>query len=396
MVRPIAPTRPNARMNAKAMGNQHTATPSDQGWPRAEGPMARAVRQHDWAATSVGPPSSWPGSARSAVEMALSSGAPMCVWLIVGGDGPPGPDPVPIWNDAFAAAAGPLGPPLGPPLGGEPGAEARRWYPDPGTVARVGGGESAIVRGVGSGVAGHHGPVRGGDGRLTAILTVLAPANPPGPGGNATQALPVAEFQHRVRNLVSLIRSIARRSAERATDVDAYLVHFDGRLDAFARTQAMLGGHPEGLMLEDVVGEELLRQGAREGEGVSVEGPPVRLAPKAAEVLGLALHELATNAVKFGALAVPDGRVDLLWSLPPERETLRIEWRESGEVDGEVDGEPDYRGFGMEVLTQMLAYELDARVELSFRPTGLACTIELPVGPRSAPLVLPSEREPRR
>jgi two-component system CheB/CheR fusion protein len=125
------------------------------------------------------------------------------------------------------------------------------------------------------------------------------------------QRLLLAELQHRVRNTLGVVRSIARRSAETSPTVQDYAAHLDGRLNAFARTQAMVTRDPEGgIDLEFLVVEELLSYHAREGEQLRVSGPPVRFQPKAAETFALAVHELATNAIKYGGEGLPLRRLN--------------------------------------------------------------------------------------
>src|SRR3712207_5418388 len=122
----------------------------------------------------------------------------------------------------------------------------------------------------------------------------------------------LAELQHRVRNTLAVVRSIARRTGETSTTVEDYAMHLDGRLNAFARTQALVTRDPEaGVDLEYLVADELLAYHAKEADQVRISGPPIRLQPKAAETLGLAVHELATNAVKHGALRARQGRVEV-------------------------------------------------------------------------------------
>lgn len=193
------------------------------------------------------------------------------------------------------------------------------------------------------------------------------------------QRLLLAELQHRVRNTLGVVRSIARRSAETSETVEDYAAHLDGRLNAFARTQSMVTRDPEaGVDLEFLVVEELLSYHAREGEQLRVSGPPVRFQPKAAETFALAIHELATNAIKYGALSQPSGRVDVSWSVqnggdPTE---LVFDWRERG---GPKVAPPQRRGFGTELLERTLAFELKGKTTLAFDPSGLHCTIVVPL-----------------
>ncbi|MFC5323430.1 CheR family methyltransferase [Bradyrhizobium oligotrophicum] len=194
------------------------------------------------------------------------------------------------------------------------------------------------------------------------------------------QRLLLAELQHRVRNTLGVVRSIARRSAQTSATVDEYAAHLDGRLGALARTHAAVTRDPEaGVDLEYLLADELMAYKAREGEQVRISGPSLRLQPKAAETLSLAVHELATNAVKYGALSQPNGRVDISWRLDGsvDPSELVFEWREKG---GPQVKPTRRKGFGTEVLERTLAFELKARTSLSFNPAGLHYQITLPVG----------------
>lgn len=196
------------------------------------------------------------------------------------------------------------------------------------------------------------------------------------------QRLLLAELQHRVRNTLGVVRSIARRSAETSTSVEEYASHLDGRLNAFARMQAMVTRDPDGgVDLEYLVVEELLGYNAREGEQLRVSGPQVRLQPKAAETFALALHELATNAIKYGALSQPGGKVDVSWQLDDAADPTQLifEWRERG---GPAVAQPKRKGFGSELLERTLAFELKSKTTLTFNRSGLHCTIAIPLSRR--------------
>jgi PAS domain S-box-containing protein len=187
----------------------------------------------------------------------------------------------------------------------------------------------------------------------------------------------LAELQHRVRNILAVVRFVARRSAEMSRTTEDYLMHFDGRIDAIARAQALVTWDPaKGVDLELLVAEELLAYRAQEGEQVEISGPSITLQPRAAETLGLAIHELATNALKYGALARADGRITVNWQIIPDGvgHMLRFEWREAG---GPVLN-ASHRGFGTELLEKALARALGARTELSFTDGRASCTIEVP------------------
>jgi two-component system, chemotaxis family, CheB/CheR fusion protein len=196
------------------------------------------------------------------------------------------------------------------------------------------------------------------------------------------QRLLLAELQHRVRNTLAVVRSIARRSAQTSSTVEEYAAHFDGRLNAFARTQALVTRDPEaGIDLEYLVVEELSAYDAREGEQVRIVGPRVRLQPKPAESFALAVHELATNAIKYGALSEPAGHVDVNWSIQDSKDghMLIFEWRERG---GPPVSPPKRNGFGTEMLERTLAFEFKGRTELAYNPDGVHCKIMIPLNRR--------------
>jgi PAS domain S-box-containing protein len=190
----------------------------------------------------------------------------------------------------------------------------------------------------------------------------------------------LAELQHRVRNTLAVVRSFARRTAATSETAEDYAMHLEGRIDAFARVQAAVTRDPAGgIDLEVLVAEELLAHGAQEGDRVqSIKGPKLRLQPKAAETLALAVHELATNAVKYGALSIEKGRIKVEWRIEKVdgQGRLVFHWIETGvKLSGET---PKRRGFGTELIERTLAYDLGAEASLEFGADGLNCTISLP------------------
>lgn len=197
------------------------------------------------------------------------------------------------------------------------------------------------------------------------------------------QRLLLEELQHRVRNTLGVVRSVARRTALTSDSVEDYALHLDGRIEAFARTQAMLTRDPTaGVDLAALVAEELRAHAAFEGEEATIEGPSLALKPKAGETLGLAIHELATNAVKYGALSRPEGRLAVRWRIEPgpDGDVLALDWIESGAATAVAP--PGRRGFGAELLERTLAYELKAETRLDWRPEGLRCAVRVPLGPK--------------
>ena len=195
------------------------------------------------------------------------------------------------------------------------------------------------------------------------------------------------ELQHRVRNTLAAVRVIARRSAETSESVETYAMHLDGRLDALSRVQSAVIRNPSaGISLAMLAADELAACCANEDRQVRIAGPLVLLRARAAERMGLALHELATNAVKFGALAQPAGRIEISWRVEEFDGAghLVLDWIETGVPL--ADPGPRRTGFGMDVLERMLAHDLKADTAVRFNPEGVACRIVLPVGTMIEPV----------
>jgi two-component sensor histidine kinase len=187
------------------------------------------------------------------------------------------------------------------------------------------------------------------------------------------------EFQRQVRGLLASIRSIVRRSARSATSPEDQAAHLEGRLGSLARVHGFLVRVREssgGVDLEELVWSEFLAQTITQDQA-QVAGPSVRLSPKAAEALGLTLHELTTNSIKFGGLSHPSGRVAVTWN-PDDRRAgwIRLDWRESP-PRMPVPG-AGHRGFGFELIEKTLPYELGAQTTIGITSEGLSCTLSFP------------------
>jgi PAS domain S-box-containing protein len=196
------------------------------------------------------------------------------------------------------------------------------------------------------------------------------------------QRMLLAELQHRVRNTLAVVRSIVRRTGERSESVEDMSTHLQGRLDAFSRVQAAVTRSLEGSVnLASLIEDEFLAHAERESEDLKIEGPELALKPKAAEAISLAMHELATNAVKFGALSADRGRIGVRWERVERDggEWLVLTWQESG-IEQPLK-EPEYFGFGLEMLQRVLPYELSAETTVNFHPEGLHFLLEMPLGP---------------
>ena len=211
------------------------------------------------------------------------------------------------------------------------------------------------------------------------------------------QGVLLAELQHRVRNIMAQIRSITARTGERAESVVDYADLMAGRLMTLARVQALLTREANvGARIVDIVHDELAAQAAH-AQQYTLDGPGLVLAPKAAELLTLAVHELTTNALKYGGLSVPEGRVTVRWGTDYRCGTpwLGLDWLEEGAPDRPPPNPspPRWRGFGSELIEGRIPYELGGRGELSIGPGGARCRLEFPL--QSGPSVLETDA-PRR
>jgi PAS domain S-box-containing protein len=191
----------------------------------------------------------------------------------------------------------------------------------------------------------------------------------------AQQAVLVAELLHRTRNLLAVVGNVARRSIAPQPGRDEY----DKRLSALGRVQGFLARSSAYVVpLRELVEAELQAAGDGVSDRVTVDGPPVALPGEGVQAVALALHELATNAVKYGAIAQPAGRLSVSWRVEDGEggPRLHIAWKESGV--SMPDGPPARRGYGSELITRALPYQMQAETALEFTPDGVRCRITLP------------------
>jgi two-component sensor histidine kinase len=177
--------------------------------------------------------------------------------------------------------------------------------------------------------------------------------------------------------MVVTIRAIARRTISSSDKVDEFAVAFDSRLAALARTHELLNRTGIATNLRDLIIEEVTAQGGSVGKNLILHGPDIVLPAKQAEALSLAFHELATNAVKHGALSV-NGHIETSWQInDTEREPwVRVGWREFGVTIG---GASIRRGFGSEILEKAIPYLLGGAFDRTYHSDGIDCVIRFPL-----------------
>ena len=190
------------------------------------------------------------------------------------------------------------------------------------------------------------------------------------------------ELTHRTKNLLAVTIAIARQTARNAGSVKDYSDALIGRLRALSAAQDLIvADNWGGVDLAELVWLQLAQSQGPDTGHFEVDGPRVILTPEVSQNLGLAMHELASNALRHGAFSVPGGRVRVDWSV--ERgdgdgragDVLALKWRE---IDGPMVVEPSHRGFGMNVLERTLRRSLDADVDVAFEPQGLVAAFRIP------------------
>ncbi|MGH6930658.1 MAG: sensor histidine kinase, partial [Dongiaceae bacterium] len=165
-----------------------------------------------------------------------------------------------------------------------------------------------------------------------------------------------AELQHRVNNILATVRAILGQTRDTTATLEDFADAFDGRLSALARSQMLLTRELDSHVdLHELLTDELIAHAARIGESVVVSGPAIWLTPRAAEMMAVAFHELAANAVKYGALAMPAGRIDIDWHVESKKtgKQLVLRWREGGV---QLQQSVAHRGFGTELVEEGLPY----------------------------------------
>jgi PAS domain S-box-containing protein len=229
----------------------------------------------------------------------------------------------------------------------------------------------------------HIEPLQGASGNVIG-LTCAAVDITERKEGEAHLRLLMRELTHRSKNLLAVVQAMARQTARHAGSIDTFLDQFSARLQAVATSHDLLIQESwYGVSLSELVRSQLGHYLNRGGSQVSIDGQAVILKPEVAQNLGLALHELATNAAKYGALSVPSGKVSINWQrlAQPKGEGVQIVWAESG---GPSVSPPERRGFGSLVIERNLSRSLEAQVDLAFAPDGVKCRIVIPESQLSA------------
>jgi PAS domain S-box-containing protein len=188
----------------------------------------------------------------------------------------------------------------------------------------------------------------------------------------------IDELNHRVKNTLAIVQGIVQQTFRAGNDPVASRRAFEGRLAALSDAHNLLTREQWGpVSMTQIIGDAVAPHGGDQGR-FDLEGPDLPIAPKTAISLALAIHELATNAVKHGALSQPRGRVAIRWQRTgtPAEPRLHMTWTER---DGPPVVAPTRRGFGTRMIERGLAAELGGTVTIDFAPAGLVCVVDAPL-----------------
>lgn len=188
------------------------------------------------------------------------------------------------------------------------------------------------------------------------------------------QRLLIDELSHRAKNLLAIIQSVAQQSFKGEREPAEMVRAFEGRLGALAAAHGVLTAENwEAAPIRQIICDTITAV-KDDDDRLKLEGPNLMIPPKTGVSLAMAVHELATNAVKYGSFSAPGGRVTIRWGVEDGR--LRLEWREDG---GPAVTMPERRGFGSRMIERGLAAELGGTVRIDFRPDGVVCTVDAPI-----------------
>jgi two-component sensor histidine kinase len=195
----------------------------------------------------------------------------------------------------------------------------------------------------------------------------------------------IREVNHRTRNMLSVVNALARQTSTRRPE--DFLERFSERIQALSANQDLLVRNEwHGVEIEDLVRAQLAHFADLIGSRIAMQGHRLRLNAASAQAIGLALHELVTNAGKYGALSTDAGRVDIGWRV--DGDTFAITWTER---DGPPVSTPEHRGFGTVVMEAMAERSVDGSVDLNHAPSGLIWRLTCP----RVNALEPQEREAR-
>ncbi|TWD55288.1 two-component sensor histidine kinase [Agrobacterium vitis] len=357
------------------------------------GETAEEIRTFGWAETSLGPIETWPASLKATLRMMLSSKQPMCFWW--------GPDLLQLYNDAYLPILGlRRGKALGRPfqeiwsdvwhdvlpfvnsaLSGEP-----TWMEDMPLIMTRNGYEEQTYW------TFSYSPLYGDGGAIEGILNIVTETTKIVAGREALQKsyeevqahlvrhqayeqelrLLNSELAHRMKNTLAMVQSIVSQSIRSSECIDEVAVVVSGRIRALAKAQDLLTGVSIAAADLAMIAENAVEPHRSEPDRFVFSGPKLLMSARQALGLSLALHELATNATKYGALSAPGGQVSICWNLDTENQ-FSLSWTETG---GPLVIAPTRRGFGSKLTERAVADLFHGTAVIGFDPSGVVFSLQ--------------------
>lgn len=339
-------------------------------FPYGQSVMATAVREFDWSANPLGPLEQWSPSLKTVVGLMLESEFPKAlVW---------GPELITLHNDAFLAVLGRKPAALGLPFS-DVWSEA--WDRIGPIAQRAFAGEATyivdfplIVNRSGSDEQAYftfcYSPVRDDTGVVVGMMdTVMETTD--AVVARHTDAVLRRELVHRVKNIIAVTSSVVNSSLRSATSLDDAQVTITQRIHALGRAQSLMAEVQTELTVEDVI-RDTLEPLTEDWGRLSLQGPDLILQPQHNMALSLALYELGTNALKYGALLGETGNVAISWATNPGGD-FSFEWLEAG---GPVVTEPSRTGFGSRLTSRIVPAYFSGHGKLEYHPTGIRYVLQ--------------------
>ena len=338
------------------------------------GEMGALTRGFDWSKSSLGPPETWPQSLRVTVRLVLTTRHPMFIWW--------GPELIQFYNDAYRETMGPERHPsalgargrdcwdeiwdiIGPQIEYVMAGNGATWNEDQLVPVTRHGRREDVWWTYSFSPIDFEGTVGG-------VLVVCKDVTSEHMAREALHLIN-EELKHRVKNTLTVLSAVASQTFRDASS-KADLEKYQARLAAFGRAHDLLtAANWAAAPLHDVINTALTPY--RTGEGrFTVSGPPLVVKSRQALALSLAIHELATNALKYGALTVAGGHVSITWTSNEQESEPKFVfiWRELGGPPAAV---PAGVGFGSRLISRVLQDDFNGSVEVSYGPTGLVCSL---------------------
>jgi len=337
------------------------------------GQAAAIIRSIDWNATALGPIGHWPASLRTAASMVLASKFPQCIFW--------GPDLIGIYNDAFRPILGTKPEAMGQPMRT---VWAEVWGDIRPIAERALDGESTFIEDYSlvihrrgypeqTNFTFSYSPIRDEIGTVVGLLDTVIETTAKVQAEKNAYVLN-GELAHRIKNTLTMVTAIAHQTYRSAASRDDMYSKLNQRIVALSRAHEILTHSSwSGAAIHAVI-EGSLSPLLHDSDCVQIDGPPLNLSAQQSLALALAIHELGTNAIKYGALSVDGGYVRIRWQIgePDSAEQFRFEWRE---FNGPVVATPCSIGFGSRLIRSVLAEDFRGQVEIYHEPGGLRCVL---------------------